>query len=114
MKDVYTNDKHSFEIVTKIPRGFFVWNIGKHMRSRTLIPLCELKIGGKLYEIEPATLKAIKLPEREAKLIREAAGYSVTSLEAARKYITGEHDTRFNMSALAASVIAIYERITES
>ena len=52
-----------FEIVEKIPRNFFVWNIGENMGSDEYIPFCE-----KLhpedkdnFEININTLKAIKL-----------------------------------------------------
>ena len=32
---------HTFEIVEKIPAGFYVWNIGKNMGSDEYIPLAE-------------------------------------------------------------------------
>lgn len=32
---------HTFEIVEKIPSGFFIWNIGENMKRDDYIPLCE-------------------------------------------------------------------------
>ncbi len=110
MKEIYTNDKDSFEIVKKIPPRFTVWNIGNHMKRKDLIPLCELKNGGTLLEIEPTTLKAIKLPVYEAELIRKAAQRGIDCLATARKYTKS---TKAELKALALSAMPIYERITE-
>ncbi len=113
----HTDGVYNFEIVTKIPHGFFVWNIGDCMNSNDLIPLCEPKIGGKPLEIESATLKAIILPTSEVKLIRKAAGYGINNLAAARKYATGEHNvesSKVELDEIAKSVMPIYERITEN
>lgn len=107
----YTNSTHRFEIVKKIPRGFFVWNIGECMETDCLIPLCELKDGGGNYDIEPTTLKAIKLPRSEVEFIRNAAGWGITSLTAARRYI--EPNANPYMKELAEKVLPIYERISE-
>ncbi len=112
----YTDGVYNFEIVKKIPHDFFVWNIGECMNSDNLIPLCERKSGGNPYEIELTTLKAIVLSRDEVQLIRKAAGYGINSLAAARKYVTGEYNEECHevrLSTLAASVIVIYERITE-
>lgn len=107
----YTNSIHRFEIVKKIPHGYFVWNIGKCMESDCLIPLCELKKGGGNYDIEPTTLKAIKLPRNEVELIRNAAGWGITRLAAARIYT--EPNVNPHMKELAEKVLPIYERISE-
>ena len=51
-----------FEIVDKIPARFFVWNIGENMGTHEYIPVCEdLHQEDKDdYNINPATLKAVK------------------------------------------------------
>lgn len=53
----------TYEVVNKIPYGFFVWNIGENMGTDEYIPICEdLHPEDKdNYEINPNTLKAIKL-----------------------------------------------------
>ncbi len=107
----HTDGVNNFEIVKKIPHGFFVWNIGKCMNSNNLIPLCEPKVGGEPFEIEGATLKAIKLPTNDVELIRKAAGYGINSLAAARKYA---ESSEIEWSEIAKSVMPIYERITEN
>lgn len=108
----YSSGTDYFEIVKKIPRGFFVWDIGECMNSNVLIPLCEPKIGGEPYEIESATLKAIKLPPHEVELIHKAAGWGINSLAAARRYT--EINTNPYMKELAEKVLPIYKRITET
>ena len=64
-----------FEIVEKIPAGFFVWNIGDNMGLDEYIPICkDLHPGDKdNFEIDTASLKAIKLPINEVKALRQAA-----------------------------------------
>lgn len=56
-----------FEIVTKIPKGFFVWNIGDNMGTHEYIPLCQLlhPEDSNCFSINPKTLKAIKVSPEE-------------------------------------------------
>ena len=58
---------HKFQIVKKIPEGFFVWNIGENMGSDEWIPLAQdLKPGDKEnFEVNTNTLKAIRLNPEE-------------------------------------------------
>lgn len=76
-----------FEIVDKIPENFFIWNIGENMGSDEYIPLAQnLKPGDKEnFEINPYTLKAIRLNPEEVQTLRKAAGIGVNSLKAAEK-----------------------------
>lgn len=76
-----------FEIVDKIPTGFFVWNIGDNMCHDEYIPVCQdLRPGDKdCFEINTRSLKAIKLSPEEVQLLRKAAGYGVNSKETAEK-----------------------------
>nr|DAT84032.1 MAG TPA: hypothetical protein [Bacteriophage sp.] len=106
-----------FKIVNKIPFGFYVWNIGENMGSDEYIPLCQDLYPGIKddYSINPDTLRAIKLPKEEVELLREAAGWGVTSLETARKALKSRRrgciaeKEREN----ARKTIDIFERITE-
>lgn len=52
-----TKEGHTYEIVTHVPAGYEIWNIGDHAPEGYL-PLCQVKPG--TYEIIPETLKAIK------------------------------------------------------
>ena len=83
------NNVHTFEIVNKIPLGFFVWNIGENMGHPEYIPLCEdLRPGNKkCYEINTSTLKAIKLPIEEVQFLRAVAHWGITSKAEAEKAI---------------------------
>lgn len=78
---------HTFEIVGKIPAGFFVWNIGENMGSDEYIPIAEdLHPEDKEnYEVNPDTLKAIKLSTEEVRTLRKAAGWGITDKKAAEK-----------------------------
>ena len=76
-----------FQIVKKIPVGFYIWNIGENMGSDEWIPLAQdLKPGDKEnFEINPDTLKAIRLNPEEVQILRKAAGIGVNNLKAAEK-----------------------------
>lgn len=105
-----------FQIVERIPERFFVWNIGKNMKSAERIPLCEaLHPEDKDdYSINPDTLKAINLPENEVKLLRDAANFGINSLATAEKALKSRR--RGYMSdrkrEQAKKVIDIFRRIS--
>ena len=106
-----------YKIVDKIPFNFYVWNIGKNMGSDEYIPLCQdLHPGIKDdYSINPDTLRAIKLPKEEVKLLREAAGWGVVNLKEAEKALKSKRHsyTAERKRENARKTIDIFERITE-
>lgn len=106
-----------YKIVNKIPFGFYVWNIGENMGSDEYIPLCQdLHPGTKDdYSINPDTLRAIKLPKEDVKLLREAAGWGVVSLKEAEKALKSKRHscTAERKRENARKTIDIFKRITE-
>ena len=84
-----SGQKRAYEVVDTIPTGFFVWNIGENMGTDEYIPICESlrPWDKKCYSINTATLKAIKLSPEKIQLLRDAANYGITSLQAAEKAI---------------------------
>lgn len=76
-----------YEIVNKIPSGYFVWNIGDNMGSDDYIPLCELlnSSDNDGFQIDKSTLKAIKLDTNDVISLRKAASYGVHDLKSAKK-----------------------------
>ena len=108
--------KDVFEIVEKIPAGFFVWNIGDNMGLDEYIPICkDLHPEDKEnFEIDTTSLKAIKLPINEVKVLRQAASWGVNSKSTAEKALkskrTGYNADRKRKAATAT--IDIFKRIT--
>lgn len=105
-----------FEIVEKIPDGFFVWNIGENMGSNEYIPLAQdLHQENKdCYEINPNTLKALKLQPEEVKALRQAASWGVNNKANAEKALKSKR-TGYNADRKrkeAAATIEIFKRIT--
>ena len=98
-----------FQIVERIPNRFFVWNIGENMKSSEWIPLCEdLHPGDKDdYSINPDTLKAIRLPENEVKLLRDAATIGVNSLSSAEKALKSRRRGYWSDRKRAAAELTI-------
>ena len=108
--------KDVFEIVEKIPAGFFVWNIGDNMGLDEYIPICkDLHPEDKEdFEIDTTTLKAIKLSIGEVKALRQAANWGVNSKETAEKALRSKRKgyTADRKRKAAAATIEIFERIT--
>ena len=108
---------HIFEIVEKIPKSFFVWNIGENMGSDEYIPIAtDLRPGVKDdYRINPASLKAIKLNPEEVKALRKAAGYGINSKDTAEKALKSKRTGRMadRKRKEAEATIEIFNRITE-
>lgn len=105
-----------FDIVEKIPAGFFVWNIGENMGSDEYIPICEdLHPEDKEnFEINTSTLKAIKLIPEEVNALRHAASWGVNNKATAEKALKSKR-TSYNADRKrkeAAATIEIFNRIT--
>lgn len=78
-------EDYSFEIVEKIPVGYEIWNIGNHMQSAELVPLCQ---SDESYYINPNTLKAIKMIPEDATIVKKASAlYGLSSSKACVKYL---------------------------
>ena len=105
-----------FEIVEKIPVGFFIWNIGENMGTDEYIPICEdLHPEDKEnFEIDTTTLKALKLPINEVKALRQAANWGVNSKATAEKALKSKRKgyNADRKRKAAAATIEIFERIT--
>ena len=105
-----------FEIVEKIPAGFFVWNIGDNIGLDEYIPICkDLYPGDKEnFEIDTTSLKAIKLPIDEVKALREAAACGVNSKKTAEKALRSKRKGYWSdrKRKVANATIEIFNKIT--
>ena len=108
--------KDVFEIVEKIPDGFFVWNIGDNMGLDEYIPICEdLHPEDKdNYEIKTSTLKAIRLSREEVETLREAAHVGIVSKKTAEKALKSKRLGYWSdrKREQAEKTIDIFKRIT--
>lgn len=120
-KKIYTESNLTdrvdiFEIVEKIPSGFFIWNIGENMGTNEYIPICEdLHPEDKdNYDINPSTLKAIKLSREEVETLREAAHVGIVSKTTAEKALKSKHRGYWSdrKREQAEKTIDIFRRIT--
>lgn len=105
-----------FEIVEKIPSNYFVWNIGENMGLDEYIPICEdLHPEDKdNYEINPNTVKAIKLSVEEVKALRKAAHVGIVSKKTAEKALKSKRRGYWSdrKREQAEKTIDIFKRIT--
>lgn len=110
------NATNTFEIVEKVPSDYFIWNIGNNMGSDEYIPFCQKRYPQypKSCEINAETLKAIKLPIEEVKILRRAAHEGVASKEQAEKAINSKRKGKRAeiKRAYAEKTIQIFNRIT--
>ena len=106
----------SYEVVGKIPSGFFVWNIGENMGTDEYIPICEdLHPDDKdNYEINTSTLKAIRLSLEDVEALREAAHVGIVSKTTAEKALKSKRKGYWSdrKRAEAEKTIDIFKRIT--
>ena len=106
----------SYEVVEKIPSGFFVWNIGENMGTDEYIPICEdLHPEDKdNYEINTRTLKAIRLSLEDVEALREAAHVGIVSKKTAEKALKSKRKGYWSdrKRAEAEKTIEIFKRIT--
>lgn len=114
-KDTFGKTR-SYEVVRKIPSGFFVWNIGENMGDDEYIPICE-DLHPEVednYEININTVKAIKLSIEEVKALREAATVGVNSKATAEKALKSKRRGYWSdrKRAEAEKTIDIFKRIT--
>ena len=107
----------TFEIVDKIPKGFFVWNIGENMGTHEYIPICEdLHPENKdSFSINITTLKAVKVSQEEWKKLDNAAAWGVVNLQQAEKALRSKRRGYISNKARAAAelTIDIFRRICE-
>lgn len=107
---------HTFEIVEKVGSEYFIWNIGNNMGSDEYIPFCEDLYPGdpKSRDINPSTLKTIKLPKEEVKLLRQAVAEGVQNKEQAEKALKSKRTGRRAelKRVCAEKTIQIFNRIT--
>ena len=106
----------SYEVVEKIPAGFFVWNIGENMGTDEYIPICEdLHPEDKdNYEINTRTLKAIRLSLEDVEALRKAAHVGIVSKKTAEKALKSKRKGYWSdrKRAEAEKTIDIFKRIT--
>ena len=111
------NDRNDvFEVVEKIPTGFFVWNIGENMGTDEYIPICEdLHPEDKdNYEIKTSTLKAIRLSREDVEALREAAHVGIVSKTTAERALKSKRRGYWSdrKREQAEKTIDIFNRIT--
>ena len=111
------NDRDDvFEIVEKIPNNYYVWNIGENMGTDEYIPICEdLHPEDKdNYEINPSTVKAIKLSREEVETLREAAHVGIVSKKTAEKALKSKRRGYWSdrKREQAEKTIDIFKKIT--
>lgn len=106
-----------FEIVDKIPLGFFIWSIGENMGSDEWIPLAQdLKPGDKEnFEVNTNTLKAIRLKPEEVQILRKAAGIGVNNLKTAERALKSKRRGYWSdrKRKAAEMTIDIFRKISE-
>ena len=107
----------SYEVVEKIPAGFFVWNIGENMGTHEYIPVCQyMKPGDKEnFEINPDTLKAVKVTPEEWEKLNKAAAWGVGNLLQAEKALKSKRRgyTADRKREAAKMTIEIFRNICE-
>ena len=105
----YEIENYTFEIVEKIPSGYEIWNIGDHMHSNVLVPLCHCGTAGD-YTINPDTLKAIRMAPNDATIVKKVSmWYCLNNFAACAKYLKRKSYKAMKKNA-AQTAIKIFEK----
>lgn len=114
-KDTFGNT-NEYEVVEKMPNGYFVWNIGANMGTDEYIPIAEWKHPGNKenYDINPDTVKAIKMDPADVRVLRKASGYGISDYTDAKRAIARNPKSGYmrNKKELAEKAMKIFEKIT--
>ena len=106
-----------FEVVEKIPTGFFIWGIGENMGTHEYIPVCEdLHPEDKEnFGINLATLKAVKVAPNEWEKLNKAASWGIGNLKQAEKALKSKRRGYISDKKRAAAelTIDIFRKICE-
>lgn len=101
---------YKFEIVEKIPAGYFVWNVGKLKQHEDYLALAE-NLPCEKFLINPNTLKAIKIKDDKThSLLMRGASYGVGSLSKCKKILERKNA---KYKELAERLQPIFEELTE-
>ena len=101
---------YKFEIVEKIPAGYFVWFIGKIEQNKDYIPIAETNPCDK-FSVNRDTLKAIKIKDDKTHLLLMCgANYGVGSLSKCKKILKRKNA---KYKELAERLQPIFEELTE-
>ena len=107
----------SYQVVEKIPSGFFVWNIGENMGTHEYIPVCQYMNPGdkENFEINTDTLKAVKVTPEEWEKLNKAAAWGVGNLLQAEKALKSKRRgyTADRKRESAKMTIEIFRNICE-
>lgn len=78
---------HTFEVVTAVPEGFAVWNIGRINEEGDHLPLFEPLHPGDPgdHAVNTETLKAVRVAPEAAARILKAASWGVRTLKDAER-----------------------------
>ena len=89
---------HDYDIVTKIPKDYYIWNIGDNMGSDSYIPFCkDDPEHPDSYSIDLRSLLAVKLPDPDVITLRKAANHGLCSIKACDEIINKPYNNP-NMS----------------
>jgi hypothetical protein len=111
----YISGDDTFEIVDNVNSSYRVWNIGEYMSRPDLIPMCQMMENG-YGKIRRDTLKAIRLPECEVKILCDAACFGICSLQEAREALNAGSPyggLQIIRKDLARRSLPVFERIYE-
>ena len=112
----YKNNK--YEVIDKIPKDYFVWNIGEDNAPSGYLPLCQKLTQNKDdYRINPGTLRAIEVNPLVRRTLLNAAGYGINSKQSAEKELQRKREPKTYIAKMkrryAETCLSIFETISK-
>ena len=105
-----TNGKNSFTRASKITEGYQVWNIPS--LGEGIVPLFEPLAE---FQVNPETLKYIKVEPMEAQQLAVAASYGIITLGQVKSILNSKRTGPMTMKkkAISEMVLPIFEKYTK-
>lgn len=104
--------EYDYEIVSKIPQNYDVWNIGGINKYPDYLPLCVVFPG--TYTVLTGSLLAIRMPEEDQKILHDCAMRTGASNLAKCKRLLNRKNIKQRTRNLAAAALPLFEKYTSS
>ena len=107
--ETITSGSRTFEVVTAVPEGFAVWNIGRIDEAGEHLPLFEPLHPGDPddHRVNTETLKAVKVAPEAAARMHKAASWGVRTLKDAERAASSKRKGFISDSRREAAAAAL-------
>ena len=102
--------EYDYQVVSRIPEGYHVWNVNGIVGHPDYLPLCVCYSG--TYSIQPDKLLAIKVASEEKEIMKKSAIWGGDNLEEVKKRLARKNLKGFKRERFEKA-LPVFEKYTE-